>query len=214
MVLNFSATFSRSCFAVVVACAPGALGREHISFIDDVTKLLEANIRHLRHRELRSCARAHGFNRTLAVCKQWASISLPELFNDVLHISSRCLPGCCVYLSLLQPGGDELRCVASNTQSNMYGKRLLRGQGVSFNCLEPATNKDIVVGLSTEHVHVFNQQNYGLLVDPFNGKKDLEKKIIRTPLNAVGSTQNTLKYTVTANFGSQILTSKSVQPKG
>lgn len=29
-----------------------------------------------------------------------------------------------------------------------------------------------------------NQQNYGLLVDPFNGKKDLEKKIIRTPLNA------------------------------
>ena len=151
-----------TCFAVVVACAPGALGREHISFIDDVTKLLEANIRHLRHRELRSCARAHGFNRTLAVCKQWASISLPELFNDVLHISSQCLPGCCVYLSLLQPGGDELRCVASNTQSNMYGKRLLRGQGVSFNCLEPATNKDIVVGLSTEHVHVFNQQNYGL----------------------------------------------------
>ena len=29
-----------------------------------------------------------------------------------------------------------------------------------------------------------NRQNYGLLVDPFNGKKDLEKKIIRTPLNA------------------------------
>jgi poly(A) polymerase len=28
-----------------------------------------------------------------------------------------------------------------------------------------------------------NQQNYGLLVDPFDGKKDLEKKIIRTPLN-------------------------------
>lgn len=150
-----------TCFVVVVACAPGVLGREHVSFINDVTSMLEANIRHLRHRELRGCARAHGFNQTLAVCKNWASISLPGIFNNALHISSQCLPGCCVYLSLLQPGGDELKCVASNTQSNMYGKRLLRGQGISFSCLEPATNNDIAVGLSTEHVHVFDQQNYG-----------------------------------------------------
>lgn len=28
-----------------------------------------------------------------------------------------------------------------------------------------------------------NKANYGLLIDPFNGKKDLENKIIRTPLN-------------------------------
>ena len=28
-----------------------------------------------------------------------------------------------------------------------------------------------------------NQENYGLLIDPFNGKEDLESKIIKTPLN-------------------------------
>jgi poly(A) polymerase len=28
-----------------------------------------------------------------------------------------------------------------------------------------------------------NKDNYGLLIDPFNGKEDLEKKIIKTPLN-------------------------------
>ena len=28
-----------------------------------------------------------------------------------------------------------------------------------------------------------NQENYGLLIDPFNGKEDLENKLIKTPLN-------------------------------
>ena len=28
-----------------------------------------------------------------------------------------------------------------------------------------------------------NQENYGLLIDPFNGKEDLENRIIKTPLN-------------------------------
>jgi poly(A) polymerase len=28
-----------------------------------------------------------------------------------------------------------------------------------------------------------NKKNYGLLIDPFNGQKDLDKKLIRTPLN-------------------------------
>ena len=28
-----------------------------------------------------------------------------------------------------------------------------------------------------------NKENFGLLIDPFNGREDLESKLIRTPMN-------------------------------
>ncbi|CAN0371118.1 unnamed protein product, partial [Phaeothamnion confervicola] len=52
----------------------------------------------------------------------------------VLEILAAALPGACLYVGLLQRGGDDLHYVAASRNSDAAGKRLERGQGVSFRC--------------------------------------------------------------------------------
>lgn len=131
-------------FVVVIASGPGHINRENAWFIRGVTKIMEANLRHSRQRELRDRVRDHACFQISASCDSWASLTLPEIIDNVLHISSQCLPGCCVHLSLLQPGGDVLVCVASNKQSHVCGETMLRGQCTSFNCVGPKKKINIL----------------------------------------------------------------------
>ena len=142
-------------FAVVVAAAPGYMLQESLWFINDVTKITEANLRYSRQQELRDTLRAHTSAQISANCVNWAITSLPEIIDDALHLACKCLPGCCMYLSLLKPGGEELLFVASNAQSHMCGESTLRGQGISFGCVGPMHGRSIIVSMQTGETRIY-----------------------------------------------------------
>lgn len=48
---------------------------------------------------------------------------------QLLAVAQQCLPGCAMYIGLLQPGGNVLKYVACNGASSMKGQRLYRGIG-------------------------------------------------------------------------------------
>jgi hypothetical protein len=46
------------------------------------------------------------------------------------------LPGCAIYFGLLQPRGTSIKYVAASKDSVIVGKRLRRGRGLSFQCID------------------------------------------------------------------------------
>lgn len=60
-----------------------------------------------------------------------------DLFRGVLRALEMALPGVSIYLGLLERGGDSIRYVACTKQSSMSGKRLRKGEGISFSCVGP-----------------------------------------------------------------------------
>ena len=127
-------------FAVVAETSESTVD---LGFGKDVSTTLETAIRFVRQRDLREHIRHHTSQVIAALCEEHSSSSSSETtlvatLDEALRLAEPCLPGCSIWIGLLQPGGNELRYVAASRRSGMKGQRLRRGEGVSFqNCIDP-----------------------------------------------------------------------------
>lgn len=60
-----------------------------------------------------------------------------DLYRGVLRALEIALPGVCIYLGLVESGGQSIRYVACTRQSSMAGKELKQDEGISFSCVGP-----------------------------------------------------------------------------
>lgn len=104
-------------------------------FVAAVAKDVEIALACVRGRERRAATRALALKRLSTVCSQKTTTS-QEANQAVLKEISAVLPKCRAYVGVLQPGGDSLLYEAATPNSSMLGKRLHRGEGVSFACLD------------------------------------------------------------------------------
>lgn len=143
-------------FVVIDSAKEGSA--EDLDFVRAVARAIETSVRYVRQKQLRDGVRAHVEQEVAALCDV-SDRPLIELLDTVLDMSDQCLPGCCSYVGLLQPGGDELLYVSCNARSNMRGNRLRRGQGISFQCVgpEPAAGQAVAVR-GDERAHLFGER--------------------------------------------------------
>jgi len=67
---------------------------------------------------------------------EWRELPVQELAFKAIMLAESVLPGASIYVGLNQEGGDAIQYVAASPNSRMSGKRLPRGQGVSFEVME------------------------------------------------------------------------------
>lgn len=94
----------------------------------------------VRGRERREAMRALALKRISHVCVK-AKPSAHQARDTVLAEISSVLPGCRAYIGELQPGGNTLRYEAATANSDMLGRQLHRGEGISFTCLDDFDRK-------------------------------------------------------------------------
>ena len=101
-----------------------------------------------------------------------------SLQTYAIYLIEKCFPGCSVYISMFQPYSDSLRYTCASSTSNMEGKRLRRGKGVSFSCLERGTY--IVVQNANDDCE------YGQLRH-FDDPSKMKWPLIVTPCERIGT---------------------------
>ena len=143
-------------FAVVVASAPTNMPRQNVRLVCNITQTMEASLRRDRLRDLRDKLKLDTSNQISTICNGWTSHALPDVIDNTLYASSRCLPGHGVYISILQPSGNELVCVACNSLSEMCGRVLQREHCASFQCIDHA-NKNTLVLTKEAELHAYNK---------------------------------------------------------
>lgn len=137
--------------------------REDELFMRTVAAEAEGILRDFRAREMRAKQRQLALSRVRNICDHWscAHFDLDEatqsgegnyngkhknpecrrrydfLYQGFLKALETALPGVSVYLGLLVDGGQTIRYIACTRASNMAGKELVRGEGVSFSCVGP-----------------------------------------------------------------------------
>ncbi|CAM9405552.1 unnamed protein product, partial [Choristocarpus tenellus] len=110
--------------------------REDCRFAARVAQAIESALACLRGREHRIQTRKISRRQISNLCegtKFSGRESLPALLEEI----SATLPGCRVYVGSLMLGGNTICYEAATPNSNMCGRLLQRGQGVSFSCLDP-----------------------------------------------------------------------------
>lgn len=98
----------------------------------------------VRGREHRAAVRALALKRLSAECSKTRP-SGEKVKSAVLTEISNVLPGCRAYIGVLQPGGDTLLYESATANSSMAGRELIRGEGVSFSCLDDPDGQTRVV---------------------------------------------------------------------
>lgn len=114
---------------------PNGSNVEDGRFLATVAQEVEKALACVRGRERRSVTRALALKRLSALCTM-KTISGREANAAVLAEISAVLPGCRAYVGVLEPGGECLLYEAATANSNMLARKLHRGEGVSFNCLD------------------------------------------------------------------------------
>ena len=145
-------------FMVVVKREPGKTWEEDVEFTHDVVRLMQTNIRCVRGRRQRECARNRAERLIKEMCASQSSADFTGLFKVLIGRLERCLPGSNIYIGLLQPGGNLIKYVASTVASRMKGQTLPRGRGVSFDCIGSGFKNGLVIHESDEmssRVHSF-----------------------------------------------------------
>ena len=68
---------------------------------------------------------------------EWRSFSTSEeIAKVVINVASQVTPDVNIYVALLSKGGDRMTYVACSAKSNMTGKILHDGEGVSFTVVD------------------------------------------------------------------------------
>ena len=90
-------------FAIAVTRAEGRTAHDDVKFAEHVAKEAELSIRDIRKRELCAEVRTHARDQVSELCENWMSTpSLFELYVKVLTVAQQCLPGCSLYVGLLE----------------------------------------------------------------------------------------------------------------
>lgn len=144
--------------------------REDELFMRTVAAETEGILRNFRAKEMRAKQRQLALSRVRNICDNWSCAHFhvdgaiqagqgnykgkhenPEcarrynaLYQGFLKALETALPGVSVYIGLLVNGGQTIRYVACTRTSNMAGKELVRGEGVSFSCVGPRFASSVV----------------------------------------------------------------------
>jgi Ca2+-dependent lipid-binding protein len=117
-------------------------------FVEMVTALSEA-LAVLFQKQLRAKHRKDLIKSIEDQLYDWRHLPLPQICHNALHVACEVLPPpTCVYVGVLSQGGNELQFVAANSSSEMVGKVLKRGTGISFETMDhgnPVVLRDIDV---------------------------------------------------------------------
>lgn len=139
-------------------------------FMRMVAAETEGILRNFRAREMRAKQRQLALSRVRNVCDNWSCARFdvdeasqaekgsykgkhenPEctrrynaLYQGFLKALETALPGVSIYIGILVNGGQTIRYVACTRTSNMAGKELVRGEGVSFSCVGPRFSSCVV----------------------------------------------------------------------
>mmetsp|Transcript_6896 Transcript_6896/g.21716 ORF Transcript_6896/g.21716 Transcript_6896/m.21716 type:complete len:1426 (+) Transcript_6896:1382-5659(+) len=168
---NFDRAATAANFTMVVSVGPESTTRENLAFLCDVARAMEIALGYRRLCELRDVLKLDASTQISIMCESWMARRLPDVFDATLQMLSHCLPGCGMYVSLLQPGGNELVCVACNSQSRMCGRVLRCGCDTNFiveNWIEMLVASHSMLPYACAPL-TYNGSVYGVLsVDAFN----------------------------------------------
>lgn len=146
-----------------------------IDAMHDATKeVVKALICHWE-RELRRRKRSESLMGVEKLISQWRELSISEMCFKFTQIISEFVPGASVYIGLLASNASVITYVACNTHSAMGGKKLLRGQGISFTVAEELETKV----LRNSDTDKRKQLNVGTSVDIQYGKLTFPARITR-----------------------------------
>ena len=121
-------------FAIAITRAEGSTSHDDVKFAEHVAKEAELSIRDIRKREL--CAEVRMHARQVSSCRGLEDGLEPfRAVHKAADGAQQCLPGCSLYVGLLEAGGNLIKFAACNEASNMKGQRLFRGAGVSFDAV-------------------------------------------------------------------------------
>jgi Ca2+-dependent lipid-binding protein len=120
----------------VVATGPAGFSTfEDAIFSKALIKETEASIRRLRGQEQRAAARDRALADIERVCQDFRKYELDGFYRALFAALEVPLLGADIYLGLLQGGGISMKYVFATSESEMVGKVLARGNGISFKCI-------------------------------------------------------------------------------
>jgi Ca2+-dependent lipid-binding protein len=105
-------------------------------FVEMVTALSEA-LSVLFQKLLRAKHRKDLIKSIEEQLYEWRHLPVSQICHNALQVACEVLPApTAMYVGVLKPGGNELHFIASNASSEMTGKVLRRGLGISFDTME------------------------------------------------------------------------------
>ena len=121
----------------------GVRGVEDINFTSQLCRVMEMQLKCIAGRKWRHYARQIALERLLRLCRQWREphVTLEVLFASAIAEAEVLLPGCAMYFGVVQPRGTHIQYVAASEESITLGKRLRRGRGLSFRCVDERTTE-------------------------------------------------------------------------
>ena len=109
-----------------------------MAFTEELCRILEVLLACISGRKWRHYARMIALERLLELCLRWRdeAITQEALLEAAISEMRSLLPGCSIYFGLLQPRGNAIKYAAASDGSVVVGKRLRRGRGLSFRCVD------------------------------------------------------------------------------
>jgi len=117
-----SADIMHNKYAVVVNCRRNLIAPSDETFCKQVSDQMEQSLTIVRQREDRVRRRKESLKRLRLACKAWRLLdSTKSLLDFVVGEVADTLKGCEVYVSVMQPGGEIMKIIATNDEMVMGG---------------------------------------------------------------------------------------------
>jgi hypothetical protein len=143
-------------YTIVIRRLSGACYEEDVSFFADCCRVIETGIICINGRAYRKQARKQALEKILELCRQWKDMDTSVLLSKAVDALMVPLSGCCIYIGMLVPGGQAIEYTHASPTSSMAGKRLKRGKGLTFRCID---QQDFLV-VKDSHSEDANKLNF------------------------------------------------------
>ena len=169
----------RQQYFVYIIRLVGGSSKNHAALDFDLfeaaVKLLEDSLNALWEKDMRKVDRKKMLKDMEVALNDWKDLPAQEIAFKALTKASVIVPGASLYVGMLGKGGDVINYIASTINSRMSGKKLNRGQGVSFDVME---RKELVV-LSDKDSDKSKSLHEGSRVDVSYGKLYYKATIVK-----------------------------------